>query len=338
MKNLFKILLIVLIIGFGSCSNELDLVDPTEPIPVVCFRLDPSDSIFYLTLTRSFSGNSSGFDLARDPQKVFYENADIRLENWIGEYKVGETRFYPSNLTKNPGLFPEVPGYCYQAFNELSMMGSDVVSSMANNFRLIIDVKGKFGPANSTIPMIPLPVQTLPSTFDKRFDLYPPDSSHFTVQFKINFKFVKYCELLCIFRYQELAGSWVDHSETISLRKSMKITNDNGIYTATAIIYPDLFYNKLATNIKPINDTMIRRFRSMDLVFISGDQQYKDYTETYINAGNLDAPAMGNINNGYGLFTMTRTLRFENMILSRKTLDSLASGQYSKHLGFNKWY
>jgi hypothetical protein len=337
MRNSRFIVLIALIPGFWCCSNDLDLVVPGEPAPVVYFRMNPSDSLFYVTLTRTFSGAGNGFDLARDPQKVFYENADIRLESWIGEYKVGEIRFSPSTRTKNPGHFPEVPGYCFEAYNKLSAINEQDIIGLANTFRLVVDVSGKLGPANATVPLIPLPVAEIEARWNKLFDLYPPDSSHYFVGFKIDHKYISHCELLCRFRYQELAGTWTDRSVNFTLRKDMKITVINGEYYATTIIYPDLFYNKLATSIRPRNDTIRRRFSSLDLIFIAGDQWYKDYSETYINSGNLDAAPSGNINNGYGLFTMIRSVENRNMKVSLKTLDSLAGGQYSKGLGFTRW-
>ena len=333
---------LILLIGFigvtCGCRNELDLLAPQEPIPVVYCRLNPSDSVIYVTLTRTFSGTGSGFSLARDPQKVFYENADIRLESWLGDYKVDEIRFLPADRTKNPGLFPEVPGYCFMAYNRLVTINSEDIIGFANNLRLIVDFKGKLGPANATVPIIPLPVSEMEQIWDKEFNLYPTDSTHYTVQFEINYKYIKHCELLCRFRYQELSNTWTDRSVTFTLRKDMKIYRDwSGHYYATALIYPDQFFNNLTTNIRPLNDTILRRFSSMDLVFIAGDQWYKDYSETYINTGNLDAPPSGNINNGYGLFTMVRSVENRNMKATLKTLDSLADGQYTRRLGFIKW-
>lgn len=337
MRNAGFMVLIALIPGFWCCSNDLDLVVPGEPAPVVYFRMNPSDSLFYVTLTRTFSGAGSGFDLARDPQKVFYENADIRLERWMGEYKVGEIRFSPSTRTKNPGLFPGIPGYCFEAYNGLSAINEEDIIGLANSFRLVVDVKGQLGPTNAMVPLIPLPVTAIEATWNKVFDLYPPDSSHFSVSIEIDHKYIRHCELLCRFRFHELAGTWTDRSVNFPLRTDMKFILINWKYFATATIYPDLFYNKVATSISPLNDTIRRRFTGIDLIFIAGDQWYKDYNETYINTGNLDAPPSGNINNGYGLFTMVRSAENRNMMVSRMTLDSLADGQYTRRLGFIKW-
>ena len=63
-------IVVAMIAVLSSCSNNLDIVAPRDPIPVVCCKMDPADRIFYLTLTRSFSGNDNGFELARDTDDI----------------------------------------------------------------------------------------------------------------------------------------------------------------------------------------------------------------------------------------------------------------------------
>lgn len=336
MRNSF--IIIVYITALSSCSNDIDLVRPDDPIPVVYFRMDPSDSVFYLTLTRSFSVNGNGFEMARNSDLVFYPDPDIRLEGWSGQFKVGETRFRPSGRTKNPGLFPEVPGYCFKSLNEKWRLDDNTQNAGITTFRLVMDLQGKFGPVVSTLPIVPLPIQKRPSRQEKQVNLYPPDSGKFIVEFSFKEGLIKYCELMCTFRYQELAGgNWEDHNFTVPLKKNIMIVTRNGVANATAILYPEQFFNRIAVNIKPVNDTILRRFNSLDLIFLAGDQNYKDYSETYINSGNFDGLPMGNIINGYGLFTMVRSVKMENLILSYKTMDSLAGGQYTRQLGFITW-
>jgi hypothetical protein len=301
--------------------------------------MDPADSLFYLTLTRSFSGKGNAYDLAQNPDLVFYPGADIRLEGWSGPYKTGEIRFRPTGQTKKPRLFPEVPGYCFEAVNEGWRMDENSGNQGVTNFRLVVDLKGRFGPVVSTLPVLPYPKMDKPSKYDNLVDLYPPDSSIYMVSFKIDLKLVQYCELLLTFRYQELTGGvWLDRGFTTPLKKSiMMVIGEDGKKTATTLLYPQQFYNRIAVNIKPVNDTILRRFRSLDLTFIAGDRNYKDYSETYINTGNFDGLPEGNIINGFGLFTMIRSVKMKNLGLSLKTLDSLCNGQYTRQLGFITW-
>jgi hypothetical protein len=322
MKNI-RLYLVIVLAFLCSCSNSLDILDPIDPKPIVYCVINPADSIFYLTLTRTFSGDGNAYDLAHDPNLVFYESADIRLEGWVNEYKVWETQFELSDRSKNLGIFPEVPGYCYESFNN-----GQIINTITS-VRLIINLPGMSSPVFSRIPVLPEPVQRSPSRFDDVINLYPDD---YVLKFSID-RDVQYCELLCKFHYQESEEKWVDHSVIFSLRRDIVITGP----VVRAIIYPDLFFNKVAANIKPVNDTIVRKFISLDLIFLAGDQYFNDYYDTYINASNLDLPPRGNINNGYGLFTMETSAKYENMILNQQTLDSLSMGYITKKLGFVRW-
>jgi hypothetical protein len=296
----------------------------------------PAEQIFYLNLTKLFSGNANGFELARNTDELYYENADIRLEAWEFDYKVWETRFVLTDQPKNPGIFPETPGFCYVTKDPLPFVSNENgqmdFSSDINSFRLVINHPGDLGPAISRIPILRIPVKLHPSNWEKSFDLYP-STGNFDLKYLINDDLIKYCELICVFRYREFKESWEDHSVTFSVRKNIQIDDHN----ANTYIDPDLFFNKLLVNIKPIDSSLVRKFVSLDLVFLAGDEYYKDYSETYVNAGNMDSPPLGNISNGLGLFTMVRSVRINTMSLTQRTSDSLSRAVIPNPLGFSKW-
>ena len=319
MRNL-NIVAVILLAGLSSCSTRLDLLKEAEPIPVVYCQMDPTDHTFYLTLTRTFSGDANAYDLARDTGQVFYNQANICLEGWIDEYKVWETHFKPSGKSKIPGIFPDVPGYCYQAPNDHRNTYS------ITSYRLVVDLPGMTGPAFSKIGIVGPPI--VQSHWDKQISLYPK-------MYEIGIapgSGTAYCDLECVFRYQQLEGIWVNHSDTFLLRRDMRFETGRTDY-----LYAELFYKQIAANIKPVNDTIVRKFTSLDLIFYAGDIYIRDYIDTYGNAGNLDLPPKGNITNGLGLFTMRRFAVKPGMTFDRVTFDSLCLGQYTKQLGFVRW-
>jgi hypothetical protein len=308
---------VLLLMFFSSCSYKLDLVDPISPIPVVYFQLNPDDSICFLTLTKTFSGDGSAYDLACDANHVFYDSAEIHLEGWSDQFKVWEDQFRLSDRIKIPGIFPETPGYCFELPYE-GLIGS------ITSFRLVLYVPGMLTPAFSRIPLISL--RALPAKFDREIALYP---NGYKLE-SIGGQGVEYRQVLCEFHYQQYEETWVDHSVTFLLKKNLIIGGDNSVY-------PDLFFNLLLKNIEPLNDTVIRKFRSIDLIYLGADQFYKDYVETYINTGNMDLPPNGNITNGLGLFTMIRSAKRENMVLDQQSFDSLWNGEKTRKLGFVRW-
>ena len=319
MRNL-NISVAILLVGLTSCSTRLDLLNEADPIPVVYCQMDPTDHTIYLTLTRTFSGDANAYDLARDTDQVFYTKADIRLEGWIDEYKVWETQFKPSEKSKIPGIFPEVPGYCFEAPNQ------EPVGNLHTSYRLVVNLPGMASPAFSKIGIVGPPI--VKSRWDNQISLYPK-------MFEIGIApgpGTAYCDLICVFRYNQWERTWVNHSDTFLLRRDMRFETGRTDY-----LYEELFFKQIAANVKPVNDTIVRKFTSLDLILYAGDIYFRDYVDTYSNAGNLDLPPKGNITNGLGLFTMRRFAMKDNMTLDRVTHDSLCLGQYTKQLGFVRW-
>jgi hypothetical protein len=336
-----KLLIVLTLSGLlVSCSNEFELQTTENSVPVVYFIMNPIDSIFQLTLTRTFSGDKSGYDLAQDPSIVYYQNADIRLEGWANQYKVWESKFDLTEKSKKPGIFTTMPGFCFQTKNEFTQVQGD--NSLAFNydditdFRLVLNLPGKAIPVISRISLVPFPTRIYPATPLKILDLCP-DGSNYKAGIQFDKEKVKYCELICLFRYQEFQNidqSWISDSVTFTVRKNIPIFDDKAI----TIIDPEFFFTRLAANIKSVNDTIVRKYKSLDLYFLVGDQNFQTYYSTYINSGNVDSPPVGNINGGIGLFAMVRTIRIEKkMSMNYRTLDYLSSSEYTRKLGFVRW-
>ena len=320
MRNL-NFIAAILLVGFSSCTTRLDLLNEAEPIPVVYCQMNPNDYKFNLTLTRTFSGDANAYNLARDTDLVYYNQADIRIEGWIDEYKVWETRFKPTGRTKLEGIFPQGPGYCFEAPN------TEPVGNLNTSYRLVVDLPGMASPAYSKIGIVEVPVVL--SKWDNQISFYNNAAKEIGIEPGPG---TAYCDLICVFRYQQMEGIWVNHSDTFLLRRD--ISFDIG---RTDFFYSELFYKQIAANIKPVNDTIVRKFTSLDLILYAGDIHFRDYVDTYTNAGNLDNPPKGNIINGIGLFTMRRMAVKPDMTLDRWALDSLCLGQYTKQLGFVRW-
>lgn len=319
MRNCCIFLLMIATVS-SSCSTRLDLLNEAEPIPVVYCQINPNDHTFYLTLSRTFSGDANAYELARDTDQVFYSQADIRIEGWINDHKVWETQFKPSGKTKLNGMFPEGPGYCYESAN------NGRFTNLVTSFRLVMNLPGMVSPAFSKIGIVEVPV--VQSKWDNQISFYDP-VKEIGIFPGLG---TAYCDLVCVFRYQQMEGTWVNHSDTFLLRRDISFEAGRTDY-----LYAELFYKQIAANIKPVNETIIRKFTSLDLILYTGDIYFRDYVDTYVNSGNMDNPPKGNITNGLGLFTMRRMAKKPDMTLDRWALDSLCLGQYTKQLGFVRW-
>lgn len=318
MKHRFGVAFLLLLV-LPDCTTDFDLINESSSLPVVYCQLNPQNQESDLTLTRTFIGKASGYDLAQDSSKVFFQSANIRLEGWVDDFKVWESVFKPVGKSKLQGIFTQAPGYFYRC--DLTGSIIDITS-----FRLVFEHPDLPSPAYSKIEVIGPPI--IKSKYDKQVSLYPGS-------YDIGIApgpGTAYCDLKCVFRYQQYVDDWEDRSDTILLRRDIRFEAGR-----TDFLYPELFFKQIAANIKPINDSIIRKFTSLDLILYAGDQHFRDYVDTFVNAGDLDLPPKGNIINGLGLFTMVRIGVKKDMTFDRITFDSLCLGQYTKHLGFVRW-
>ncbi|HVA99282.1 MAG TPA: hypothetical protein VNG53_10340, partial [Bacteroidia bacterium] len=98
--------------------------------------------------------------------------------------------------------------------------------------------------------------------------------------------------------------------------------------------YADAFFEYLG-NVIPVNPGVSRTFTSLVFNFTVGSDDFNTYLEvTAPSLGiNQTKPNFSDITNGLGLFT-SRYITSKSVGLTTATLDSLASGQYTKNLGF----
>ena len=76
-RHIFIIGLMVLTIG---CEENFDPNIYSEAIPVVYGLPCPEDTIFQILLTKSFVGQEDVYELATDPENLFFENVEAYLE------------------------------------------------------------------------------------------------------------------------------------------------------------------------------------------------------------------------------------------------------------------
>ena len=73
-------LLIIISFFFTSCSTKVDMVEEGEGIPVVYSILDPTDKIHYIRINKSFNGNSDIYDIAKNPDSLFFSDSlDVKI-------------------------------------------------------------------------------------------------------------------------------------------------------------------------------------------------------------------------------------------------------------------
>ena len=142
-KNKFLLIpFIALILGsiasLSSCNEEIDMIGEYKETPVLFCLLDKSDSIHYVKLTKTFSGNSNAIEAAQIADSSYYQEAEVKIEELISGV-VSRTW----NLTDTT-LFTKVPGAFYNPSQKLYYFKTSASNPLDNSaiYRLTATLNG----------------------------------------------------------------------------------------------------------------------------------------------------------------------------------------------------
>jgi hypothetical protein len=246
----------------NSCSEDIDLTTDTKSIPVVYCVINPQDSIYRVLLSRTFNGNKSTFEMAQDPDMIYYKNARVSLEAWSKGYPIWNTQFKPAATTRDSGYFSSSPGFAFETKEVISKhfghAASQNFGELSDYLRLVVEYQDDAEPAFSRIstslskPRIEYPVYSY-----KVFNLC--DSIPYYLVF--NTSDILYYDLRCKFRYTE--DSETGEYKTVDFSVQPNIQTNIG--KKQLFIYPSVFFRRLALAFPNTDKISSRKFVSLDL-------------------------------------------------------------------------
>ena len=133
--------------------------------------------------------------------------------------------------------------------------------------------------------------------------------------------------------YDEYIDDWEPAISSFIYRKHLALTND----TIRIPLPEDQFLPKLANSIPDKPQVYSRRFRSIDIIFLAADKNFRDYINSYENASDRDVTLWGNFTNTMGLFSLASSVVRTGYVFDSSTMDSLCTGRFTKNLRFNRW-
>jgi len=112
---------------FNSCSNDFDLVDTWQDIPIIYGLLNVNDTAQYIKVEKAFlDPTTSALVIAQEPDSLYYSNISVELEE-INENGAVEFTFpldlIDANLDgyqKPEGIFADTPNYAYKTTETLN--------------------------------------------------------------------------------------------------------------------------------------------------------------------------------------------------------------------------
>jgi len=326
----------MVLLVLASCRNEVEVMAPYRDIPVVYCVLNQNDSVHYLRLEKSFMGEASAYDMARQTDSIYYPGALVFIERWAdGELKEKVTLERALSPVRDSGIFTNEPNYLYRSTGLIR--GN-------SEYRLNIRIPSTGAEISATTHTVNNFKVVRPEDFKKNLPFSSYDNYQ-TVEW-ISAPYTRIYQLLIRFHYLE-----VKNRDTVNLTADWNIGHyisqygSGGELMKTDILQRN-FYKWLGNKIEKPDDDIQRLAdkKAIDFVFTVGGEELYTYMEIYKEDSGIlkEKPVFTNIVNGIGLFAS----RFEQTVagksLSDHSIDSLAYGMYTKTLRFadsqNKYY
>lgn len=108
MKNLFKTVFIALlaVLSFTSCEEDINFGGDTVQTPIVFCLLNQADSVHYLKLTRTFSGDNNAVETALIADSNYFQQATVKISERVSNTITRTWILNDTVLTnKEPGVF-----------------------------------------------------------------------------------------------------------------------------------------------------------------------------------------------------------------------------------------
>ncbi len=328
--------LLIVIIGFLSCDNEIDLVADYADIPVVYGLITIGDTAQYIRLEKAFvDPETSALILAQNPDSIYYANASVSIirESDGSVYPLNRVDGNLDGYPREEGAFASSPNYLYK------INSNDIPLIAEEEYTLNVQTGVSENVVTSTIELLEAPSVTTPgaSATVIDFDYTQPTRIRWTDK-PSNYIFDLSFKMTWKERNEAIGGDFVDNSYTWVVTKSIDGTpaGESGNLLEYKVDGQE-FYNVMAVNLES-NPNIKRRNLTVDVILTAGGEEI----DNYIRAGqsNLgitssqDIPVYTNISNGRGVFSSVTRATTPDLAPSAGTLDSLINGSVTKSLNF----
>ena len=333
MKNLKNICFVLaLILLGGSCSNDFDLVDEWEDIPVVYGFLSKQDTDHFIRIEKAFlDPSTNAFVIAQNVDSLYYDNIAVQLERTsTGDvFDLERVDGRDFGINREEGIFANEPNYLYRFdLGAEELEGGEeyqLTINRGDNLPLvtaITTVVSDFGFLRPTIPgALNWANYNSPIRVSWRVE---DDAFIFDVRIVMHFKETD----------PDNPGSLIDRTLTWTVKKNIKADNDPQIRLE---INGFDFFNFLKNNLEE-DPNIDRFFESYDFLIDAGGLEILEFAN--LNSANTGItssqiiPVYTNLSEGRGIFTSRNTSKNEGFTLQSESLDSLTEGSLTGKLNF----
>jgi hypothetical protein len=319
MKSALLPIIAGLFILFG-CETDINVIEPSKPVPVVYCILNQDSDVQYLSLTRSYITEDATIPPQEQDSILFARATKIAVEEIIGGEVSRRLFFSPYEVKKDSGFFPSTERWAYRA---------EFKVKPETDYRLIIYIDAfekiaystcfTVGDFNITNPVYP-EVRYIHMLPDHNLSFYWTKSRNAAI-YQLGF----------VMHYLEMGDETLEKEILIPLKSIFYLSTTNNLFT-----YPvnsTNFYTYLAQSLT-VDPGLLRKCESIDAVIISGGEELGYYMRTQESGQAFSLMDYSNIQNGIGIFSSKVVRRINGFKLTEQSIDSLAYGQFTRDLNF----
>ncbi|MDG1334395.1 MAG: hypothetical protein P8P74_18825 [Crocinitomicaceae bacterium] len=272
MKKYFSgLLLLVSILAFQSCKEEVDLIGNFEETAIVYGLLDKADSVHMVKINRAFIGPGNSIEIAAIPDSNYFDELVVTVEEYVANslqrtWTLGDTLV--DDKDEN-GIFfaPQQKLYFFETPPSAPLLDDAI-------YKLHIDVNnGEFEVTAETEIVSGMIVDASSQNYTMRFAQNPGEYN--TTNLGVGSGNAFQINTTLTTNYREWTGStFVDRSFSWNLGEKETSPGENLNFAATG----ETFYNLMKTSCEggdPLADR--RTFVSFDVVVTGGAEELYNY-------------------------------------------------------------
>lgn len=312
-------LLITPIICLTGCSEDISVINPGPPIPVVYGVFDLNQSVHYIKLTKTFAGKTDPYTLALDHDQIFYSDAQVFLTQESGGNRM--PFHLETGIPRSDGSFPEYP-------NEVYMLNQKLYPG---NYQLNVIIPSEKDTLTARFSFINTFSVITPKAGFKRFYFYE-DPILFTWLADPS---AGLYEITLNLQYEEWMKTGASRVCSVSFTRQLdpsELEFEKNRYSYR--FYSDSFFAHLGVSIRQNTAVDYLKPVALGLLITAADTTLAKYLNWFHLEIDDQVNPNGNVNGAIGVVGTKYSIPFRDLILSPRSQDSLVRGRYTKKLGF----
>jgi len=318
------VVFIILFVTLVQCKNDFKVNEDWSDISVVYGLISSKDTVHYIRLSKAFLGEQDAYQMAQVSDSLYYKNAIVYIEEDGTSNKIYFSK--DSTIQKDSGIFAYDTNIYYKAISPLSI-------NPDAKYKLNIFTNGKTITSETSL-LQSFIIEPLPPN---SVSLYQSDKGltvKWTSQpnariFETNVRFYYY-EITSTKTTKKYIDIKLATQTTLSI-----LGNENMEALLTGGTFLTTVGNKVPNNTNVLKRVVAHA--SIEVTISVGSDDLYTYMQVNQPSTGIvsERPVFSNISNGLGLFTSKyETILPTKPSLNKRTLDSLADGQFTKNLKF----